>query len=207
MPLNDEGAIDGQAEPFILAAFANLAAFLGDGGFQFRHAQAGDRRGADDRRVGEKAVLHHVANFQLHDFASGFIHHVGLGDGDDAVTQAEQFEDFEMFAGLRHDAVVGGHDEQGEIDAGRPGEHVLDEAFVPGNIDDAQAKFAEIEPGEADVDGDAAFFFLGQAIAVDAGEGLDQRGLAVIDMAGGAEDKVARHEVHSCSTYSTVAIQ
>lgn len=35
--------------------------------------------------------------------------------------------------------------------------------------------------GKADVDGDAAALFFFQAVGVDAGEGFDQRGLAVID--------------------------
>ena len=54
-------------------------------------------------------------------------------------------------------------------------------------------KSPQIERGEADVDGDAAGLLFGQAVAVDAGEGLDERGLAVIDVAGGAEDEVACH--------------
>ena len=109
-----------------------------------------------------------------------------------------------MLAGLRHDRVVGGDDEHDEVDAGGAGEHVLDEAFVARDIDDAEAvsltpvAYApgspgwQFERGEADVDGDAARFFFGQAVAVDAGEGLDERGLAVIDMASGAEDEIAR---------------
>ena len=41
---------------------------------------------------------------------------------------------------------------------------------------------------EADVDGDAAALLFFQAVGVDAGKGLDQRGLAVIDVPGGADD-------------------
>ena len=41
---------------------------------------------------------------------------------------------------------------------------------------------------EADVDGDAAALFFFQAVGIDAGEGLDQRGLPVIDVPGGADD-------------------
>src|SRR5262249_46643243 len=74
-------------------------------------------------------------------------------------------------------------------------EHVLDKALVAGHIDDAEAKAGEIESGEADVDGDAARFFLGQTVAVDAGEGLDERRLAVVNMSSGAEDEIARHAV------------
>ena len=62
----------------------------------------------------------------------------------------------------------------------------------PGHVHDAEAVVAEVEVGEADVDGDAAGLLFGQAVAVDAGEGLDERRLAVVDVAGGAEDQVLR---------------
>ncbi len=47
-----------------------------------------------------------------------------------------------------------------------------------------------LHEGEAEVDGDAARLLLRQAVGVDAGQGPDQRGLAVIDVAGGADDDV-----------------
>ena len=151
------------------------------------------RRGGDDRGVFQERALHQLADLQLDDLARGLVHEVALGQGDDAVPQAEQPEDFEVLARLRHDRVVGRDDEHGEVDAGGAGEHVLDEALVAGHVDDAEAEVAEVEGGEADVDGDAAGLLLGQAVAVDAGEGLDERGLAVVDVAGGAEDQVAWH--------------
>lgn len=45
---------------------------------------------------------------------------------------------------------------------------------------------------EAQVDRDAARFFFRQTIGVGAGERLDQRCLAVIDMAGGGENEILR---------------
>ena len=94
-----------------------------------------------------------------------------------------------MLARLRHHRIVGGDDEHGQVHTGGAGEHVLDEALVAGHIDDAEPIIAQVERGEADVDGDAAFLLLGQTVAVDAGQGLDERRLAVIDMAGRAEDQ------------------
>ena len=160
--------------------------------------------GANDRHVFEEAALHEVADFQFDDFERRGIDEVALGERDDAVAQAEQLEDFEMFARLRHDRIVGSDHQDGEIDAGGAGEHVLDEAFMARHIDDAEAVIAPLTPRpsprrrefqgcEADVDGDAARFLFGQAVAVDAGEGLDERRFAVVDMAGGAEDEIAWH--------------
>ena len=196
MPLHDERAIDGQAEPLRRrgAPVRPAGTASGDGRLQLR-----DARGRlwpavrDDRRVVQEGAADQLADLQLDDLARRLVHEVALGQGDDAVAQAEQAEDFEVLARLRHDRIVGGDDEQGEVDAGGAGEHVLDEALVAGHVDDAEAEVAEVEAGEADVDGDAAGLFLGQAVAVDAGEGLDERGLAVVDVAGGAEDQVAWH--------------
>src|SRR5262249_29606433 len=64
-------------------------------------------------------------------------------------------------------------------------EHVLYESFVAGDVDEADVA----EVGEAEIYRDAAAFFFFEAIGVDAGEGADKRGLAVIDVAGGAYDE------------------
>ena len=45
-----------------------------------------------------------------------------------------------------------------------------------------------VQVREAELDGDAALFFLFEPIGVDAGERAHQRGLAVIDVTGGADD-------------------
>src|SRR5260370_23408718 len=87
----------------------------------------------------------------------------------------------------------GGDDEWGEIDAGRYRQHVFDESLVARHIDDAEAEVAQIQRGEADVDGDAAFLLLRQPVAVDAGECLDERSLTVVDMTGRTENQIARH--------------
>ncbi len=94
-----------------------------------------------------------------------------------------------MFERLRLDAVIGGHDQQGEIDAARPGQHGVHEALMARDIDDTQ-DFAAFDRqiGEAQIDGNAPRLLLLQPVAVDPGQRLDQRCLAMIDMAGGADD-------------------
>ena len=102
---------------------------------------------------------------------------------------AEQIDDRQMLDGLRHDAVVRGDDQQHEVDAGRAGQHVVDEALVPGHVDEADGHaFAGRQIGEAEIDRDAARLLLLQAVGIDAGQRPHQRGLAVIDMARGADD-------------------
>jgi hypothetical protein len=114
---------------------------------------------------------------------------VGLGQRHRAAFDAELVEDGEVLARLRHHAVVGRHHQQREVDACRAGEHGVDEALVAGHVDEAEHAAAfERLVGVAEFDRDAARLLLLEAIGVDAGEGMHQRGLAVVDVAGGADD-------------------
>ena len=75
------------------------------------------------------------------------------------------------------------------IDFAHAGEHVVDEAFVAGHVDEAdQLVIAERPVGEAQIDRDAARLFLGQAVGVDARQRLHQQRLAVVDVACGGDD-------------------
>jgi hypothetical protein len=117
---------------------------------------------------------------------------VELGQGDDAVAQAEEVAHVDVLAGLGHDAVLGGDDEQDGVDATGAGDHGADERFMAGDVDDAGDEAGGDGPGgEAEFDGDAAAFFFGEAVGVDAGEGADEGGLAVVDVPGRAEDEGA----------------
>jgi hypothetical protein len=99
-----------------------------------------------------------------------------------------------VLACLRHHAVVGGHQQQRVVDAGGAGQHGVHQPFVARHVDEADAfgAAAAVQEGVAQFDADAALLFLGQAVGVDAGERAHQRGLAVVDVACGADD----HQVH-----------
>src|SRR5690349_7889045 len=57
------------------------------------------------------------------------------------------------------------------------------------HVDEAElAAIAEIAVGVAQIDGDAARLLLLEAVGIDAGQRFDQGGLAVVDMARGADD-------------------
>ena len=93
-----------------------------------------------------------------------------------------------MLARLRHDAVIECHDEKRRIDAAGAGQHRVHEALVAGDIDKAHGAIGRVGIGIAEIDGDAAPLLLGEAVGVDAGERLHQRRLAMVDVAGGADD-------------------
>ena len=152
--------------------FAGHAAHQHDG-------RAGVARGGQE--------LLHVGAGQLDQVA---VDHVDLGEGHHPGRDAEQFDDAQVLAGLGHDPVVGGHHQQEQVDAGGAGHHGLDEALVTGDVDHAQMPAAgQRQLGEAQLDADAALLLLFEPVGVAAGEGLDQGGLAVVDVSGGAESE------------------
>ena len=64
---------------------------------------------------------------------------------------------------------------------------------MAGDVNESQANLVaigrwQLEVGKSNVNRDAAALLLFETIGVDAGESLNQRGLAVVDMSGGADD-------------------
>ncbi|HYS50141.1 MAG TPA: hypothetical protein VEM36_15320, partial [Xanthobacteraceae bacterium] len=187
-----EASIDRQPEMAAVCAQPSAACRVEEMRLQLRDAGPGDRRNRKDRRVRQDRSGGEDRDLlsDLGDTRGGDAIDLGQGDGPGA--HAEQVDDGQMLAALRHGAVVGGDDEQDEIDAGDAAQHVADEALVSGNVDEADAltRF-DRQVGEAQVDRHAAPLLLGQPVGVDAGERLDQQRLAVIDVAGGGNDHVA----------------
>ena len=114
---------------------------------------------------------------------------VALREGDHAPGDAEHVEDLQVLLGLRLPALVGRDHEQDEPHRPDAGEHVPDEAFVAGHVDEPDLAAArERHPGVAQIDREAAALLLRPPVGVDAGEPRDQRRLAVVDVAGGGDD-------------------
>ncbi len=98
---------------------------------------ARDRRADDDGGGLQRSSpegLAHVFPDQLDELR---VDEIGLGHDDEPVADVEEVENGEVFPRLGHDAFVGGHGQEGEVDAPGAGQHILDEALVPGDINDA----------------------------------------------------------------------
>ncbi len=193
--LHGEHAIDGQAEDGSGALRRHFGGHAHQLALEIVDAGAGERADRHDGRAAgiEKRAAQEVLDFEPHHVQGFAVHQVGLGEHGDAARDVEQAADLEVLAGLRLDGFVGGDHQQHQVDAAHASQHVAHEALVPGNIHEAQAQrlaagSGKLKVGEADVDGDAAALFLRQAVGVDAGQRLDQRGFSVVDMPGGADD-------------------
>jgi hypothetical protein len=94
-----------------------------------------------------------------------------------------------VLARLRHRPVVGGHHQQHVVDAGGAGQHVVDQFFVARHVDEAQhGSVGQRRIGVTEVERDAARLLFRQAVGIDAGERLHQRGLAVVDVTRSADN-------------------
>ena len=110
---------------------------------------------------------------------------------------SQQAADFEVLSGLRHHGLVCGHDQQDDVDPAHTGQHVLDEALVAGHVHEANAQIlAQVQVGEAEINGDAAPLFLFPPVRVCPGQDSDQRCLAVVDVPAGSDDDVLPDASH-----------
>ncbi len=172
----------------------------------------GQERAADgvadgvDAFAGAGRAAHHLGlpaiAQQLPGLVAGELGHVGadaieLGHRDHGAAEAEQLAGGDVLAGLRHHALVGGHDQEDQLHADGTRDHGVDELAVAGHVDDAHLHaLAQVPRGEAELDGDAPALFLGQAVGVDPRQGAHQGGLAMVDVAGRAQDE-APHGAHT----------
>ena len=116
---------------------------------------------------------------------------VDLVDGDDE-RHAGGLGVVDGFLGLRHDAVVGGDDDDGDVgDLGAAGPH-LGERLVAGRVEEGDRPAAVLDAPGADDLRDAAGFGGGDVALANL---VQQRRLAVIDVAHDGDDRGARHQV------------
>ena len=162
-----------------------------------------ERRAADDRDVVARELVlgEQLADLELDEVEQlGVVDHVDLVEEDHDVGDLDLAGQQDVLAGLGHRAVGRGHDQDGPVHLGRPGDHVLDVVGVPGAVDVGVVAGGRLVLDVGDGDGDPALALLGGV--VDRVEGAvlglalegevlgDRRGqarLAVVDVADRAD--------------------
>ena len=91
-----------------------------------------------DRRFRQRRILQKFHDLQSGQLAHLFVSQIGFGEGNDSVLDSKHPHDVEMLARLRHDATVGGHHQQHEVDAINARHHGSYKIFVTRNIHNAQ---------------------------------------------------------------------
>ena len=100
-----------------------------------------------------------------------------------------------MLARLRLDGFIRRDHEQNQVDAADSRQHVSHKALVAGDVDKAHTHAIKLQESKAEINGDAAALFFFETVWIGSREGLDERGFAVVDVAGRADDDVL-HCVH-----------
>jgi hypothetical protein len=158
------------------------------------HALSRSGRSDHDLPVGERRSGDQLGDLRTHLLNPLRVDEIRLVDDDEPAIDAEQVQNLEVLVRLRHDPVVRRDNEHSQVDTGRPGDHHPHETLVTRHVNDADdglvgpVRGRQRQPGEAEFDRHPAGLFLRQAIGIDAGQRLDDRGLAVIDMARRAEN-------------------
>ena len=191
--LDGEHAVHGQSSGLLHRSVREPAKLAVESREQLRRPRACGRREFHHGRIRERRAGQQRTRVARHHLGPRGLDQIALGEHHDAARDAEQLHDREVLAGLRHHAFVGCDHEQHEVDAAHARQHVLDEALVPRHVHDAGVHAAGgQERGEAEIDRDAAPLLLGEAVGVNARQPSHERGLAVIDVAGGADHGQSR---------------
>ena len=147
MSSNGEGTIDchaeRSAETVNAAAGSGKLSGLGETLAKQLQARAGLGARPHNRCLGEKSACDQFSDLFLHQIHPVGIRQITLGQRDNASLEVEQPQNFEMFARLRLDRVVGGNDQQRQVHTRRTGQHVSHKAFMSRHIDNSKSEFAQ----------------------------------------------------------------
>ena len=161
-----------------------------DGCYQLRQSLASVRRNGHDSRTLQGRAFErvlYVGHYQLNPIV---IDQVFLRECHQSAWYLKEIEDRQVFACLRHDRLVGSHYQQGDVDSAYACEHVVHEALVAGDVDNADfVAGRQLEPRESEVYRQTPLLLLGETVRVDTREGLDESRLTVIDVSCCANDK------------------
>ena len=185
-----EHAVDPQARSAAIGRCATSCDQLVDRVGHLVDAVTLRRRHGDDRRTVEERAFDVVGHVHVSEFEQIVVDQVDLGECDEPELHTEQFEDPQVFLGLRFPALGRGDDEDARVDAADPGEHVAQELHVAGHVDEAQlGSRRQHGVSESEVDGQAATLLLLEPVRVRARQGEHQRRLAVVHVPRRGDDR------------------
>ena len=162
---------------------------------QFLQSRASERTHWNNRRICrvKKRAPQKILDFQSHHFERIAIHHVRLGEYRDAAANREQAADVKVLAGLRLNGFIRRNHQQHQVNSTHARQHVAHKALMPRHVDKAQAqrlasRRRQFQMRKADINRNAATLLFLQAVGINAGQRLYQRGFAVVDMPCCAND-------------------
>ena len=164
--------------------------------FQRSQSQPCDRTDGYDRRPMQVGRRQQIGDLHLHQLQPlGIVDPIDFGQDYDSPGNPQKIQDGQMLAGLWHHPFVRSNDQHCGVDPADAGQHVFDKIDMSGHIDNSDCLWGELRgqrreltPGKPEVDRHAARFFFFEPIRVHPRQRPYQRRLAVIYMAGSAEN-------------------
>ena len=197
-PFRRKGPVDSEAGLFEVSRSGSVAESLGDYFLQLFHTESSGCRDRNDGSTFECRSLQIIGEDLGDEFK--IIHKVGFRESNDKICNPEISQDLQVLLGLGHPGVIGRDDKDAQVKGTHSGDHVVHEVGVTRDIDHSDLKgvigglrHREGEMRKAQLDRHAAFLFLGEAIGIGPGESVNKGGLAVVNVTGGSDDKVAGH--------------
>ena len=186
-PFDGKGAIQRQAKTPLLwmGALRKLQQMAA----QFGNTDVFHRRGGEESGGVKAQFAQGLLDLRLNLRHPGGRHAVRLGEGHRQRRLSGQLQDRQVFAGLRHHAVIAGHHQQRMVDPSHPRQHVGQKLFVPGHVNKPQHPPVRLRPvGIAEIDRHSPRFLFRQTIGIYAGYRLQQRRFAVVNMSSGGNN-------------------
>jgi hypothetical protein len=157
------------------------------------HRRCDQGRFPCDPRAGEP-----VAEIRHHEVQPVPLDEIRLGDHGQPRADTEKLQDGQVLHGLRHDAFVGRHYQECDVDARCAGHHVPHEVFMPRHVDDARGDpVGELQGSKPQVDGDAASLLFLPTIGLHTGQSANEGGLPVVDVSRRTDNDVPAHAIRS----------
>ena len=189
---HDEAAVNGEARAAEVLAPHGLHEHVVDERRELGQPLSRDRRDEAHRRPVEGGAPQRLRNLVAHEVRPLLVDGVRLGQHDDPALHLQQVEDGEVLPRLRHHGLVRRDNQHGKVNPAHAREHVLDEALVARHVDDADlAAAGQGEPGKSQLNSHLPVLLLLEPVRVDARERLDQRRLAMVNVARSANDEHA----------------
>jgi hypothetical protein len=101
-----------------------------------------------------------------------------------------------MLTSLWLDRFIRRYHQQQDVNSGRTGQHVADEALVPRHINETEANTSFFQKRKTQINRDPTPLFFFEAVRVRAGQRFDQRRLPVVDVSGRADNDAFEAGAH-----------
>ena len=189
-PFHRKNAINGKPRQQVCRPSRNLRSYFSELITQLIQSRSCFGAHCNNGRASRKDPATNSARFANYQRKKFFFNKICLGDYDQPSFNTEQPANIEMLARLWHHTFIGSDHQHDDIYSMSSGKHVFHKPLVAGNIDKANPHLAQIKISKSEIDSDAATLFFRQTIRIASRERPHKRALAVIDMAGSADDDV-----------------